>query len=204
MATNKIILQGGGEHARVVLDCLLDSKANVIALFDPKYSGHLMGIPQRGSYQPSFETEALAIVAIGDNATRKRVAENTHHRFTTAIHRSAVCSSTASIDEGSMLLHGVIVQAQTQIGKHVILNTRSQVDHDCHIDDYVHVGPGAILCGTITVGEGAFIGAGAVIIPGKKIGKWATVGAGAVVINDVPDYAIVIGNPAKINRHNPR
>jgi sugar O-acyltransferase (sialic acid O-acetyltransferase NeuD family) len=203
VATNKIILQGGGEHARVVLDCLLDSKANVIALFDPKYSGHLMGVPQRGTYLSTFEPEALAIVAIGDNAMRKRVVSTTRHRFTNAIHSSVICSTTAKVGEGDMLLHSVIVQAQTQIGNHVILNTKSQVDHDCQISDYVHVGPGAILCGMIEVGEGAFIGAGAVIVPGKKIGKWATVGSGAVVTKDVPDYAVVVGNPAKIIRYNP-
>mgnify|MGYP003402131093 CR=1 FL=1 len=41
MATTKIILQGGGGHARVVLDCLLSQGAAVVGIFDPKYTGHM-------------------------------------------------------------------------------------------------------------------------------------------------------------------
>ena len=48
------------------------------------------------------------------------------------------------------------------------------------------------------VGEGASIGANAVILPGIKIGKKAMIGAGAVVTKDVPEKAIVVGNPATI------
>ncbi len=193
-----IILQGGGEHARVVLDCLKAAGANVIGLFDPKYSGQLMGVSQLGAYKPDFEPGAGAIIAIGDNATRKIVAEKTMHSFKNAIHPSVLVSSYAKMGIGNMILHGVIVQAQTVIGNHVILNTGVRVDHDCVIEDFVHIAPGAILCGTVEVGEGAFIGAGAIIIPGKKIGKWAVVGAGAVVISNIPDYAVAVGNPASI------
>lgn len=201
MATvKKIILQGGGEHARVVLDCLLTSGQPVVGLFDPKYQGELMGIPQRGEYNPKLETEAHAIVAIGDNQTRKRVAQLTQHPFTNAIHTSCIISSTIIMGVGNMILHGSIIQAQTKVGNHTIVNTGAQVDHDCIIGDFVHLAPGCILCGTVEIGEGAFIGAGTVVLPGKKIGAWATVGAGSVVVNDIPDYAVAFGNPASVTR----
>jgi sugar O-acyltransferase (sialic acid O-acetyltransferase NeuD family) len=197
--TEKIILQGGGEHARVVLDCLLAQKKDVRALFDPKYTHtHLMGVPQLGAYNPEIEKGAKAIVAIGNNSTRKKVVEFTQHSFTVAQHPSVILSPFSTIGEGSMLLHGVIIQPQTNIGRHVIVNTGAQVDHDCVIGDFVHLGPGSVLCGTVKVGEGSFIGAGAVVLPGIAIGAWATIGAGAVVIRDVPEGAIVVGNPARI------
>jgi sugar O-acyltransferase (sialic acid O-acetyltransferase NeuD family) len=199
---NKIILQGGGEHARVVLDCLLDLQADVIGMFDPKYTGTLFGVPQLGAYNASFEPHAKVIVAIGDNALRKRVAANTKHEFANAIHRSAIMSKHASYGNGNMIMHGAIVQALTRIGNHSIVNTGARVDHDCVIADYVHIAPGAILCGTVQAGEGAFIGAGSVIIPGKKIGAWASVGAGSVVIHDIPDFCVAVGNPARIIRQN--
>jgi sugar O-acyltransferase (sialic acid O-acetyltransferase NeuD family) len=198
---NKTIIQGGGEHARVVLDCFLAQGANVVGLFDPKYSGTLFGIPQRGIYDPAFEPEARAVVAIGDNALRRKVVERTKHRFRNAIHPSVIISPYASMGEGNMILHGTIIQAQTQIGNHVIVNTGTQVDHDNVISDFVHLGPGVVLCGTVHIGTGSFIGAGSVIIPGKKVGVWAIVGAGSVVIQDVPDYAVVVGNPARIIRY---
>lgn len=198
MATPKVILQGGGEHARVVLDCLLDAGANVVGLFDPKYSDELFGVKQRGVYDPMYEPDALAIVAIGNNTTRKEVVGITRHAFTNAIHPSAIVSKFAACGEGCMIMHGSIIQARTSLGEHVIINTGANVDHDCEIGSFVHIGPGATLCGTIKVGEGAFIGAGATIIPGIKIGAWATIGAGSVVIEDIPDGAVAVGNPARI------
>jgi acetyltransferase EpsM len=45
------------------------------------------------------------------------------------------------------------------------------------------------------------IGAGATVTPGIKIGKWALVGAGAVIIENIPDHAVVVGNPGRIIRY---
>lgn len=204
MKTPKIIIQGGGEHAKVVLDGLLSQGIEVIGLFDPKYSGALFGIPQRGTYDPEFEPGALALVAIGDNALRKAVVAKTKHGFTNAIHTSCIVSHFTTVGKGNMILHGAIIQAHTRIGDHVIINSAASIDHDCVLHDYVHVAPRAVLCGRVQVGEGALIGAGAVILPGIKIGAWAIVGAGAVVTKDVPDSATVVGNPAKkINNGTP-
>jgi sugar O-acyltransferase (sialic acid O-acetyltransferase NeuD family) len=144
----------------------------------------------------------MAIIAIGDNSIRKKVAERTRHAFTNAIHPSVILSKFATLGNGNMLLHGSIVQAQSRIANHVIINTGTNVDHDCVIEDYVHLAPGVVLCGCVSVGEGAFIGAGTVVIPGKKIGAWATVGAGSVVISDIPEFAVAVGNPAKVIKYN--
>ena len=46
--------------------------------------------------------------------------------------------------------------------------------------------------------EGAAIGGGALILPGVTVGRWAMVGSGAVVTKDVPDFALVVGNPARL------
>ena len=48
------------------------------------------------------------------------------------------------------------------------------------------------------IGEFAKIGANSTILPGIKVSKHALIGAGTVVVKDVPDYAIIIGNPGKI------
>jgi sugar O-acyltransferase (sialic acid O-acetyltransferase NeuD family) len=195
----KIILQGGGGHARVVLDCLMvQQNVEVIGIFDPNYSGLLRGIPQKGKYDPTFHRDAKAIIAIGDNEVRKQVVAFTEHEFTNAIHPSVIVSDSVTMGTGNMLLHGVIIQSEVQIGSHVILNTGSQVDHDCKIGDYVHLAPRVTLCGTVEVGEGTFLGAAAVVIPGRKIGAWSIVGAGSVVTRDIPDFAVAFGNPARV------
>jgi sugar O-acyltransferase (sialic acid O-acetyltransferase NeuD family) len=202
MAMTKIILHGGGGHATVVLDLLLSHGIIVPALVDAKYTGDLYGVPRMKEYDPSFEPDAYAIVAIGDNTIRKRVAESTKHRFANAIHNSAIISAKVSMGLGNMILHGAIIQAQTRVGNHVIINTGAQVDHDCVIEDYVHIAPRVVLCGTVNIGTGTLVGAGATVIPGKKIGKWAMVGAGSVVTKDIPDYAVAVGNPARVIKIN--
>lgn len=202
MAQSDYILIGGGEHARVVLDVLLSQGISVAALFDPKYSGKLFGVAQLGQYNPESFVGAKAIVAIGNNATRKRVVASSKHSFGQAIHASAILSTFATVGEGTVIFHGSIIQANSKIGRHVILNTGAQIDHDCLIGDFAHIAPGAILCGTVKVGEGTLIGAGVTVIPGIEIGKWAVVGAGSVVTQSIPAYSVAVGSPAKVIKIN--
>jgi sugar O-acyltransferase (sialic acid O-acetyltransferase NeuD family) len=202
--SQKIFLHGGGEHAKVVIDCLQAQGMNVVAIFDPKLKGELFGVPMGGRYDPKYDAGALAVVAIGENKVRKNAVSVMTHAFANAIHPSSLISHYAVIGTGNMILHRTIIQAETRLGNHVIVNTGGNIDHDCVIDDFAHIGPGAILCGTVKVGEGALIGAGSIVIPGKKIGSWATVGAGAVVTSDIPDHAVAVGNPARIIKYNNR
>lgn len=200
MEQSEYILIGGGEHARVVLDILLSSQARVNALFDPKYSGKLFGIDQLGEYQSNLFQQSLAIVAIGNNTSRKKASESVTHKFGKLVHASVHVSQFSTIGEGSVLFHNSIIQTNAQVGRHVIINTGAQVDHDCVLEDFVHIAPGAILCGSVQIGEGTLIGAGAVIIPGVKVGRWSVIGAGAVVTQPVPDFSVGVGMPARVVR----
>jgi len=95
-------------------------------------------------------------------------------------------------------MQGGIIQSCSEIGSHCIINTGASVDHDCKVEDFVHISPHATLCGNVTVGEGTWIGAGTIIIPGVKIGKWCIIGAGSVVTKDIPNHVLAIGNPCKV------
>jgi acetyltransferase-like isoleucine patch superfamily enzyme len=55
-----------------------------------------------------------------------------------------------------------------------------------------------LTCKPVLIREYAWVGAGATILPGVCIGRHAIVGAGSVVTKDVPDYAVAVGNPAKV------
>lgn len=193
-----VILLGGGGHAKVVIDCLLGQDRKVIAVFDKKHTGPLLGVPRFQDYNSGLFKHAAILVAIGDNKVRQVLTGDVAHPFTNAIHPSAIVSSFTEIGLGTMILHRAVVQAGSTIGNHVILNTGSQVDHDGAIGDYVHIAPRAVLCGTVSVGEGTLIGAGAVVLPGIKIGKWSVIGAGAVVTENVEDHSVVAGVPARL------
>ena len=68
------------------------------------------------------------------------------------------------------------------------------------IEDFVHISPNAALAGNILVKKGAHIGLGANVIQGITIGENAIIGAGTVVLTDVPNNAVVVGNPGRIVR----
>lgn len=194
----KVILLGGGGHAKVVIDCLLAEGKEVLAVFDQKHKGSLLGVERYERYDRELFPDAGLVIAIGDNNVRRTISGEVSHTFTNAIHPSALLSSFSRIGVGVMMLHRAIVQAGSIVGNHVILNTGSQVDHDGHIADFVHIAPRAVLCGSVTVGEGTLIGAGAVVLPGIKIGKWAVIGAGSVIRKDVGDHAVVAGVPGRV------
>jgi sugar O-acyltransferase (sialic acid O-acetyltransferase NeuD family) len=192
-----IIIVGGGGHAKVVFDALRSMGTTIDFIVDAKYQGDFFGIPRVNEYNPSLNPDAKAVIAIGNNLARQKIAMKCRHEFMKVIDPSALISPMARLGQGVMILHRATVQSSASIGDHVILNTGCQVDHDCVIGNFAHVAPGSVLCGNVSVGEGALIGAGAVITPGIKIGAWSTVGAGAVVVDDVPDNAIVMGIPAR-------
>jgi acetyltransferase-like isoleucine patch superfamily enzyme len=108
-----------------------------------------------------------------------------------------------------------------RLGNHVWIGPHSYFDaRNLVMEDYVGWGPGAKVLGSIHTGEpvdqpliktsliikpvvigyGADIGTNATILPGVRVGKLAIIGAGAVVTQDVPDYGIAAGVPARVLR----
>ena len=198
-----MIIYGASGHGLVIKDILERGGYSNIRFVDDADKSDWLG----GIVLPPQEIDELAklpcILAIGKNDVRKKLANSINGIFVSAVHPQATLAiDPKTIGEGTVIMAGVVVNPASHIGRHVILNTSSSIDHECVISDYVHISPNATLCGNVVVGEGAHIGAGATVIQGIRIGQWATVGAGAVVIRDVPDYAVVVGNPARILRYN--
>lgn len=197
-----MILYGAGGHGKVVRDICLSNNKQVLMYFDDNSDLYEFEGIKVSKYSSELLPSEELIISIGDNKIRKQVTTFIKHSFGIAIHHSALLGSGVFIDFGTVVMQGAIIQAYARIGKHVIVNTGASVDHDCKIDDFVHISPRATLCGNVIVGEGTKVGAASVVIPGVKIGKWCTIGAGAVIIRDVPDYAVVVGNPGKVIKFN--
>jgi sugar O-acyltransferase (sialic acid O-acetyltransferase NeuD family) len=199
-----IYLYGAGGHAKVVIEILEHQKKIISGLVvdNPSIESLLEYPVLQAIPNNLLRNESKMIVCIGNNKSRKELAEKNSIGYETAIHPSANISFRSTIGEGTVVMANVSVNCDSTIGRHVILNTNCSIDHDCVLEDYVHISPHAALAGNVQVGTGTHVGIGACVINGMKIGKWATIGAGAVIIADVPDFAVVVGNPGKIVKYN--
>lgn len=198
-----MIFYGASGHASVVIEAWEASGGSVTAIFDDNESiKSLKNHPVIGKYEARKASGHNLVLSIGANQVRQRLALRVQGPFGTVVHPFSCVSKSVNLGEGSVVMGGVVVNANSRVGKHVILNTSSSVDHDCIIEDFAHISPGSVLCGGVNIGEGTHIGAGATVIQNVKIGKWAIVAAGSVVIKDVPDHAMVMGVPAKIVKFN--
>lgn len=81
--------------------------------------------------------------------------------------------------------------------KGCIINTAASVDHDCKIEDYVHLSPGVHIAGTVSIGERTWIGAGTTVINNISIADSCVIGAGSTVIKDIEEKGVYAGVPAR-------
>lgn len=207
----KYVILGHGGHGKVISDIILSNKGNeVIGFLDDKYkdirlSGNLFFGPIRSAkHMINTFQDIKFLIACGDNQIRKSIVKTLNIPetfYATAIHKSAVVSSSAKIGIGTVVMAKAVINADAEIGDHAIINTGSVVEHDCKINDFVHICPGVSLTGGVEIGEGTKIGAGASIIPNIKVGEWSTIGAGAAVIDNLPSYCTAVGIPAKVKKH---
>lgn len=196
-------LYGASGHAKVIIEILELSGIKIIGLFDDNpLIQDLIGYRCFGPLTNSNQVNDNFIISIGDNLLRKKISERFILEYGQAIHPTVIISERTQILNGTVIMGHAIINSGSSIGAHVIINTSASVDHDCKIGDFVHISPNATLCGGVSIGEGTHFGAAAVAIPNVNIGKWATIGAGTVIISDVPDYAVVVGNPGKIIKIN--
>lgn len=198
-----MILYGARGQAKVLYDLILSNNMLLEYLVDdhpPENFPHHLEV-----YAPEDQLiqGKKVIIAIGNNEIREKIAARIKHLcfFETLIHRSAYISRFTEIGEGTVIMPKVCINAEVKVGKHCILNTGCVIEHECVIEDFVHISPNASLAGNIQVKKGAHIGIGAQIIQNITIGRHAVVGAGAVIVKDIPDFAVAVGNPAKIIRY---
>jgi acetyltransferase-like isoleucine patch superfamily enzyme len=138
----------------------------------------------------------------------------------TVIWRNAQIREKARIGKNCIVGQGVYVEYGVVVGSQVKIQNNASLYNGLELEDGVFVGPHVVFTndkvprginpdGTLrgaadwTVGStrvrfGASIGACAVVVTGVTIGRWSMIGSGSVVTKDVPDHALVVGNPARV------
>lgn len=112
------------------------------------------------------------------------------------IQRGAAVGRRCKISSHSFICEGVTIGDEVFVG-HGVMFTNDRLPRATNADGSLMTADDWTLEHT-AVGKRASIGSGVTILPGITIGEGALVGAGAVVTRDVPDFAIVAGNPAKV------
>ncbi len=120
----------------------------------------------------SVPLKSGTIIAVGNNRHRQKEALSRNAKYVTLIHPSATVAANAVIGTGTVIMAGAVVQARAIIGEHCIINTSATIDHDCVLADFVHIAPGAHLCGTVRVGEGAMVGTGVAVAQNAVLTPW--------------------------------
>ena len=120
------------------------------------------------------------------------------------IERGAVFSSHVSLGDNSGIGVNAWLSGSVIIGNDVMMGANCTMYSRNHRFDRIDIPmceQGFLPEKTIVIDDDVWIGGQVIILPGVHIGKGAIIGAGAVVTKDVPDYAIVGGNPAKIIKY---
>jgi UDP-2-acetamido-3-amino-2,3-dideoxy-glucuronate N-acetyltransferase len=137
----------------------------------------------------------------------------------TSVWNRAVLRSGASLGAECVIGRDAFIDEGVRLGDRVKVQNGALIYHGVTVGNGVFIGPGAILTNDrypravtatgelagpddwtvspIQLQEGCSIGAGAIVVAGITVGRFATIGAGSVVTHDVPDYALLAGNPAR-------
>lgn len=197
---NRLVIIGAGGHGKVIADNAVKNGYTDIFFVDDNVTGNCMGFPVIGKCR-DLETlndgKTDFVIGIGDNATRKLIAEKYSVNWTAIIHPSAQLAFNVSVGNGSVIMAGAVVNACASIGEHCIINTGAIVEHDNVIENYVHISPNAALGGTVCIGERTHIGIGATVSNNVDICAGCIIGAGAVVTKNIPESGTYIGVPAR-------
>jgi sugar O-acyltransferase (sialic acid O-acetyltransferase NeuD family) len=205
---DKIVVIGGGGHAKVLISILKKCSYEVVGYTDDYDRGSILGASYLGKDSVLKEIGkesrvSRAVVGIGKvdcSDTRLRIQEDVKRwGFTFPIITSprASVNEDVVLGEGTVVFDGAVINSGARIGRACILNSNSTVEHDCRIDDDVHIGPGAAVSGGVEIGHHCMIGVGASIRHGVTIASRSLIGAGATVSRNIQDSGTYVGTPAR-------
>jgi sugar O-acyltransferase (sialic acid O-acetyltransferase NeuD family) len=200
----KILIYGGGGHGKMVIDLLETiGSYNIAGIIDDgiRPGDTIAGVQVLGNrdrladlYKEGTRLAVNAVGGIGNINVRIMIFERLAEAgfgCPALVHPTAYVEKSAKLEAGTQVFVHAYIGSEARLGYGCIANTGAIISHDCFLDDYVVISPGAILAGEVQVGRGALIGMGVTVNLGVKIGTGARVGNSATVKADVPEGAVV-------------
>jgi len=200
---DKILLIGAGGHARSCIDVIESVGQFEIAGLVEKDESMIhanLGYPIIGidselkKLREKYSHTLITVGQIKSSKVRVKLYQRLKElNFTlpVIISPKAYVSKHAQIGEGTIIMHGVIVNANVTIGNNCILNNKSLIEHDAIIGNHCHIATGAIINGEVSVGDKTFIGSGVITKQSISIGNNCVIGAGVVLKSDVEPNQVI-------------
>ncbi len=202
-----LLLIGGGGHCRAAIDVIESEGCFVIkGIVQPKADGvePVLGYPILGEDAdlPTLLADTpQALVTVGQikaPTLRRHLFESLkglNAVMPLIVSPKAHVSRHAQVGEGTLVMHGAIVNACARIGVNGIVNSLSLIEHDAVVGNHCHISTGARVNGGAIIEDGCFIGSGAVLREGVRVGANSVIGAGCVITRDVARDTIVKAQP---------
>lgn len=203
-----IILIGGGGHCKSVIEAAESSHRRILGVLDmPENVGKkifdytVIGTDEDIS---KFAAQAEFVVTVGQiksSLRRREIAKKIEAAggvLGVVVASTANVSRHAILGQGTVVLHGAMVNAGAVIGNNCIINTLANVEHDVVVGSYSHISTGAMVNGNCSVGSDTFVGSQSVVLNGVKICENCVIAAGAFVNKSITVSGIYVGNPAML------
>jgi sugar O-acyltransferase (sialic acid O-acetyltransferase NeuD family) len=205
---DKIVVIGGGGHAKVLISVLKKILVDIAGYTDRQDRGAILGVQYLGDDGILLElirkhARCKAVIGVGKidasgvRTTLQKEFEGLGFDFPSIVSPHAVINDEVLLGPGSVVFDGVVINSGTKTGRACILNTNCTVEHDCRLDENVHIAPGATLSGGVKLGKNCLIGTGANVIQNVSICDNCLIGAGSTVVKDITTPGTYVGNPAK-------
>lgn len=205
---DKIIVIGGGGHAKVLISILKRLEQYEIAGYtDLNDRGTILGVRYLGTdaaldefFRQGIRKAVMGVGQIKNYQLRQKIAQNAKEigfEFPPICAPSAIINEDVQLAEGVVVMDGAVINSGTVVGAFSIINTNSSVDHDCKIDEFVHIAPGVTLSGEVHVQRFTLVGTGAAVIQGITIGEGCVIGAGSAIMRNCEPNGLYIGSPAR-------
>lgn len=205
MNKKQIILIGGGGHCKSCIDVIESSSEYEIAgIIDvkEKIGSSILGYEIIGcdhnlkELRQKYKYALVTVGQIKSVVTRVKLfnlLKKLDYTMPVIIASTAYVSQHASIGEGSIIMHHVMINASVKIGRNCIVNTKSLIEHECQVSNHCHLSTNSLLNGNVSISEGCFIGSSAVVANDVSISKNVIVGMGALILNSIDKPGVYLG-----------